>query len=262
MTRKVWIKNDRGMKIAALIGSPKKGKAPYPTVVICHGFKGYKEQQHLKSLAGELEKNGFMTVRFDFTNEVGESDGNIENIKLSNELKDLRSVIDYISKQKNVDPSRIGIAGHSLGGKLVLDYAPSDKRVKAIVDMAGVVLRGGEGTRLQRNIKEQQAKIKEKGFFTVTSKSKHKIYKIKIGFYLDLVKFNTLLSITKIKVPTLIVHGSEDESVPVKQSQIAFQNIKAPKKMVIIKGAPHTWKKPADYRRVNPIILDWFAKYL
>jgi len=77
-----------------------------------------------------------------------------------------------------------------------------------------------------------------------------------------LLKRNTLSQVAKIKVPTLVVHGSDDISVPVKHSKMVFKELKSAKKLAIIKGAPHTWKKPVDYQRVNPIVLDWFKKYL
>jgi hypothetical protein len=46
---------------------------------------------------------------------------------------DLQRIIDYLETRPDVDPARIGIIGHSLGGKMTLFAAAFDKRLKAAV---------------------------------------------------------------------------------------------------------------------------------
>jgi hypothetical protein len=46
---------------------------------------------------------------------------------------DLQRVVDYIASRPDVDASRIGIIGHSLGGKMALYGAAFEPRIKAIV---------------------------------------------------------------------------------------------------------------------------------
>ena len=181
MEKRVSLKNNLGKRIVGILNVPK-GKPPFSAVVICHGLKGYKEQRHLKTLACELEKNKILALRFDFTNEVGQSAGNIENLSFSQELKDLKSVIDYLTRQKIVDHKRIGLAGHSLGGQIILTYAPSDGRVKALADLAGVTFRDGT-TNTEKTIREQMPLAKETGYFFVYSGSKRKKFKIKCQPY-------------------------------------------------------------------------------
>lgn len=261
MKKRVIFRNKRNQKIFGILNIPK-GKPPFPAVIICHGFKGYKEQLHLKTLAELLAKNGILTFRFDFGNGVGESYGKLEDIKFSQYLADLRSAINYISKQKFVDQKRIGLTGHSLGGQLILTYTPTDRRIKALADLAGVAYRGDGNTSLERNIVKQLPQVKKSGYFFISSKRTGKKYKIKIGYYYDLFKYNTPAQIKKIKVPTLIIHGSKDESVPISHSRLALRLLKSPKKMVIIRNAPHTWKQPKYYQQINPIVVNWFKKYL
>lgn len=160
MIKKVSFKNKQGQKIVGILNIPK-GKPPFPAVIICHGFKGYKEQQHLKTLATSLAAKGILAFRFDFGNGVGESYGKLENISFSQYLKDLKTAIDYLLKQKIVDRRRIGLAGHSLSGQLILHYAPTDKRIKALVDLAGVAFRGAGRTSIEKNIKLQLAEAKK-----------------------------------------------------------------------------------------------------
>lgn len=266
MTRKVTFKNNKGQKIVGLLNIPK-GQPPYPAVVICHGFKGYKEQLHLQTLATKLAQNGIVALRFDFTNEVGGSFGKLEDITFSQGLKDLKSTIDYVAKQKFVDKKRIGLTGHSLGGQQILHYTPTDKRVKALVDLAGVIYRGDGGTNMERAVKKQLNQAKKTGYYYIISKRTKKTYKIKLNFYYDVLKHDTPAQVKKIKVPTLIIHGSKDETVALKNSRGAYKLLKQTKKLVIIPGAPHTWRGNDDpkgkfQKIINPIVVEWFKKYL
>ena len=47
-------------------------------------------------------------------------------------------------------------------------------------------------------------------------------------------------AVKKIIAPVLVIHGSKDTSVPLKQSQDLIDCLKVKKKLYIIDGAPHT----------------------
>jgi len=266
MQKKVSFKNNAGKQLIGVLNIPL-GKPPFPAVIICHGFKGYKEQMHLKTLAAELAKKGIISFRFDFGNGVGESYGKLEDITFTQYLQDLKSAVNYLSKRNFVNQKRIGLAGHSLGGQLILHYAPTDKRIKVLADLAGVVFRGAGKTNLEENLKVQLAEAKRSGYFFITSKRTGKKYKIKLGYYFELLKHNTPAQIKKIKVPVLIIHGSKDETVSLDHPRLAYKLLRQPKKLMIIKGAPHTWRGEDDpgnkfQKKINPIVVEWFKKYL
>lgn len=261
MKKKVVLQNLKKQKIVGILNIPKI-KPPYPAVIICHGFKGYKEQMHLQSLASQLAQNGILAFRFDFGNGLGESYGQLEDISFGQYLDDLKTVVNYLAKQKFVDKKRIGLAGHSLGGQLILHYAPIDKRIKVLADLAGVIYHGLGDTGIEKILKKQSINIEKDSHFFVFSKSKKKKFKVKINFYFELVNCNTAKKIKQIKVPTLIIHGSRDESVPLSHSRLVYRLVKGQKKMTIIPGAPHTWRQPKYYKKINPIVVDWFKKYL
>ncbi len=256
MGQKLFFKNSKNQKIAAIIDKPK-GSGPFPAVILCHGFKGYKEQMHLLSLARVLAKNGIIAFRFDFGNGVGKSYGKMEDINFKQYLDDLKAAVDYVCKLKIVDKKRIGLAGHSLGGQLVMHYAPNDKRIKVLADLAGVINRKADFSRIWRY---QQAK--KLGYYLVRSRSKRRSFKIRVKYLEDLMKHDTPSQIKKIKIPTLIVHGKIDESVPIKHSRFAYKLLSGPKKLALIPGVVHTWRKPRDYKIINPLVVDWFKKYL
>ena len=47
-------------------------------------------------------------------------------------LGDVGAAFDFLAKQKNVDPSEMGIVGASYGSSLAIIYAADDPRVKAV----------------------------------------------------------------------------------------------------------------------------------
>ena len=86
--------------------------------------------------------------------------------------------------------------------------------------------------------------------------------KIKFEYLKDLLSYDTVGKVKKNQMPTLIIHGTNDDSVPLSHSRLAYKLLKGPKKLAIIDKAPHTWKQPKYYKQINPIIVDWFKKYL
>lgn len=267
MTKKISLKNKQGERIVALWDVPSGIKPPFPAIILCHGFKGYKEQLHLRTLAQALVSRGFVVLRPDFTDGVGESDGLLEDVRFSKELTDLGSVVDYLVKQKNIDPKRIGLSGHSLGGQLIFHYAPSDRRIKALAGLAGSYVRGRGMTSLEKNALSQASEAKKSGYFHIESKRTRKKHQIKIGFYYDLLRHDTLKEAKKITIPVLLLHGTADNSVRIESSKKIYQAVKGPKQLVLIKGAPHTWRGKADpggkfQKMINPVVVDWFSKNL
>ncbi|MDO8510829.1 MAG: alpha/beta fold hydrolase, partial [Nanoarchaeota archaeon] len=115
------------------------GEGPFPTVILIHGFGGGTHEPKNKFMCKTLAENGFAAFMFDFYNQPnGLSEFPIEETSVSLQLKILRAGTDFVAKQSFVDPTRIGLAGHSLGGMTVLLYTPTDTRVKALVVQSGV----------------------------------------------------------------------------------------------------------------------------
>ncbi len=88
------------------------GEGPKPTVLILHGFPG--NEQNL-DVAQALRRIGFSTVSFHYSGSWG-SDG---AYRFSSCLEDAETVLDYLldhSEELQVDPDRLFLFGHSLGG--------------------------------------------------------------------------------------------------------------------------------------------------
>lgn len=102
----------------------------YPVIVMCHGFAGVKELL-LPNFANNFSNEGFFVFTFDYRG-FGESEGNRGVIIPSEQVRDIRSAITYISSLKEVDSSKISLWGTSLGGANALVATALDERVKSL----------------------------------------------------------------------------------------------------------------------------------
>ncbi|MHA2393397.1 MAG: alpha/beta hydrolase, partial [Promethearchaeota archaeon] len=114
-----------------------------PLIIYCHGI-GAKRDYDLR-IPIEFTKRGFYVVALDYQGH-GESGGNINNINLitgipalaqdCSKLLDKLETLEFFS---DVDPTQIGLIGHSLGGMVALMNQALDPRFKVTVGLAPLV---------------------------------------------------------------------------------------------------------------------------
>ena len=83
-------------------------------------------------LATSLADAGFMAVRYDKRG-TGQSGGRSESAAYDDYASDIRDVITYLSKRKDVDPKKIAVLGFGEGGWIALTLAGREPRVAALV---------------------------------------------------------------------------------------------------------------------------------
>lgn len=131
MRRDIEFKAD-GITLRGWLYRPAKGKAPFPTVVLAHGFSGVKEMT-LDQYAEVFAKGGLAVLVYD-NRCLGESDGKPRSdIDPVMQMRDYRSAITFAQMQKECDAARIGVWGTSYTGGTVCAVAALDRRVKAVV---------------------------------------------------------------------------------------------------------------------------------
>ncbi|MDO8658253.1 MAG: alpha/beta fold hydrolase [Candidatus Levybacteria bacterium] len=133
-----------GLKIYALltvptVDPPKKG---WPVIIFNHGYippNQYVTTERYIAYTDAFSRNGYIVFRSDYRGH-GNSEGNAAGGYGSNAyVIDILNAVSSIKKYKNVDPDRIGMWGHSMGGHITLRAMVSSKDVKAGVIWAGVV---------------------------------------------------------------------------------------------------------------------------
>ncbi|MCB0478161.1 MAG: alpha/beta fold hydrolase [Crocinitomicaceae bacterium] len=143
----VSFKNKKGkFELHGTLTIPK-GDGPFPAVVLASGTgQQDRNEEMIKHkpfhvLAHHLTSNGVMVLRFD-DRFFGESQPKFFNSTMEDFASDVSSAIDFLSKQKKVDKDKLGVVGHSEGGIHGPIAASQNKKIKFIVSMAGVGVRG------------------------------------------------------------------------------------------------------------------------
>jgi len=88
-------------------------------------------------LAYFLVANGFKVLRFDHTNHVGESDGEMARFTLPGATKDILDVLEYADK--HFEPEEIVLISNSLSARCAYRAAALDSRISRVVCVVGVV---------------------------------------------------------------------------------------------------------------------------
>jgi hypothetical protein len=105
-------------------------------IVMCGPFSSVKEQT-LPHYAERFQAVGYSVMTFDSRN-FGESEGEPRWHYDPNEIiEDYTSAVSYLLTRADVDPERIVLVGVCMGGGFAVSTAARDKRVKAVVSVAG-----------------------------------------------------------------------------------------------------------------------------
>ena len=114
-----------GRTLASTVFTPSTA-GPHPLVVISPGFQMARAQY--TSYARHLATWGFVAVLTDYA----ESGFFLDHNRLA---ADVPKVIDWALAQSTlaIDPAKIAVAGHSLGGKISVYAASLDARIEAAV---------------------------------------------------------------------------------------------------------------------------------
>lgn len=253
MEEKVFIKNNRGLKLAAVVHRPE-GKGKFPAVILLHGFLGDKDLASFESMARQLCANNIVAIRFDASG-FNESEGTVENdYRLTNYKADLGSVYKYLKLQSFVDSRRVGLCGQSMGGLLAVVFASQHPEIKAI----GVI-----SSPVKMNVLKIP-KIKGEKFFDRES-FKFGTVKIPYEFVDDAEQYDAVKSVPKVKGKLLFVWGTDDKVVPWQETKKIFEAGHEPKEFFEVASMGHKYYRegpPEIMGIVDEKVVEFFKKSL
>src|SRR5262245_41803301 len=195
---------------------------PRPAVVVCHGFKGFKDWGFFPWLGERLADAGFVAVRFNFSGSGIGSDP-LEFTELdrfaadtvSQQVDDLGTVLDALSAGRlapgGATSGPIAVLGHSRGGGVAILRAREDARIDAVVTWAGVAT-------FQRWSQDERCAWRAQGRAEFPNTRTGQIMRVDATFLDDLERnagrLDVLRAAAELEVPLLVVHGGSDTSVP------------------------------------------------
>lgn len=126
------------LKLAGHVYRPPKATAATrtPGVVLCGPISSVKEQT-VPHYAQRLADAGYTALTFD-SRSFGESEGQPRSHYDPNEvIADYASAVSYLTTREDVDAARVGLVGICMGGGYAVSVGARDKRLKAVVAVAG-----------------------------------------------------------------------------------------------------------------------------
>ena len=193
-------------------------------VVIGHGVTGNKDRPLIVALANALAAKGIHALRFSFSGN-GASEGKFTDSCISKEIEDLGCVLDALVGFE------ITYAGHSMGGAVGVLRTGNDQRIKKLISLAGMV-----------HTKE----FAEREFGTETPDQgvmwENEECPLSSIYMKDMAAIETVMNqASKVQVPWLMIHGTEDDVVPLKDSLDILPFANNPVELSKIEGADHVF---------------------
>ena len=146
----VTIKNDKaGLTLSGTLTLPKQGGSNYPAVILITGSGAQNRDEELLDhkpflvLADYLTRQGIAVLRYDDRG-TGKSTGKFANATTQDFATDAEAAFKYLKTRKEVNPKKIGLAGHSEGGIVAPIVAVNNPDVDFIVLLAGTAIPGDE----------------------------------------------------------------------------------------------------------------------
>ncbi len=263
--------------IRGSIDLPPEAAWPAPVVVFCHGFKGFKDWGPWPWFASQLASHGFVVNRFNFSlNGVGPAlDRHDEPEKFSRntygaEMDDLASVLNHVeawsAPREALGPAR-GVIGHSRGGLVALLAGGDLPSIDAIATL-------GSPGKSRRHTDEQVRHWREHGSIDIPNVRTGQVLQLDVSviddYFAQEARYDVARQVRRRDIPTLIIHGDADESVPVEEATwIDEAIVHLDKERVILPGAGHTFgaghpfeKPTASLEDVLRRTSDWMQRTL
>jgi uncharacterized protein len=273
----VTLTNRRGLPFAIDIRRPV-GAGARPIVIVCHGFKGFKDFAFFPYTSRKLCEQGFAVVTMNFSgNGIGDDplsftalDKFAQNT-ISQELDDIEAVLDGIASGVLLgtqgDVRRIGIMGHSRGGCTAIVKAAPDPRLKCLVTWASPAALGRYSDELLRQWKEDGR------YNFVNARTKQDMF-VNYAYLEDIQanceRYSLDLAVSQLTIPYMTVHGTEDESVSVEAAHWLYSYAKTGQaELALVEGGTHTFRTKHPFDGSTPALdqaidrtVAWFRRWL
>ncbi len=235
---------------------PRDG--PLPTVIV-HP-EGGKTTEEMKGVIRDLAQHGYLAVAVDYLRLL---DGAYRrNTFAWREQRDATAALEAIRAYPRVDRSRIAALGFSQGGIFSLLMAAHSPEIKTVVAYYPVSdFRAWFDTERPSWGFRMAFKIIEKHFRSESGA------KTDAEFEDMLRRASPINYVESIRVPVLLIHGADDTSAPVQESErlaTALREQGREVKLLVIPGAGHifNFKQPDQARQAWITTLDWLQHHL
>jgi dipeptidyl aminopeptidase/acylaminoacyl peptidase len=217
------------------------------SLLFAHGHLGNKGQ--LLTEAEWFYSMGYGLLFFNMRGH-GDSEGQFTTISLL-ETQDVQAAYQFLQQIPEVNPERIGIYGHSMGGATSIRAMPR-------LEGARVLILDAPFADLQDTIRGDIAYYHLPPLFFP-------------DLILDIANFRTGLNyrdarpidvISQIEEAIFLMHGTNDNTVPTYHAYWLYENIQSAKFLYIAEGASHTQVFESNPEAFKTALLPFLEQYL
>lgn len=257
---------------------PEGSDATRPVIIVCHGFKAFKDWGPFPAIGRYFAEAGFVSIVFNFShNGIGKDFRKFSEQKkfsinsFSVELEDLEAILSAIASDKldcpTINRSLIGIVGHSRGGGIAIIKAREDARIKAVAGWSAVAY-------FDRYTNGQRKRWREKGYVELPSSNPLSIFRLSTALLDDLEqnkgRLNIARAVEQLHKPLLLIHGAADLPVPIAEVKKLYDiSDKTMTEFISLEGVGHMYGARHPYKKESPTMThvleltsSWFHKHL
>ncbi|MGB3535761.1 MAG: alpha/beta fold hydrolase [Microcoleaceae cyanobacterium] len=161
--------------------------------------------------AQQFHQMGLSVLLIDYRG-FGQSTPRIPSEKVV--YQDAEAAWNYLVNQKEINPEKIFIFGHSLGGAIAINLATKYPQIAGLIVESSFTSMG--------DMADYQGKY---GMFPI--------------HWLLQQRFASIEKVNQLKMPILFTHGTADTVVPVEMSEALYAAATEPKQLLIVEEADH-----------------------
>lgn len=219
------------------------------TLIFLHGLGGNRGE--LLDEAVMLADHGYGALLLDMRNH-GQSQGTVTTLGYA-EVEDVRGAVTYLLARPEVNPQRIGLVGHSMGGAVAIRAAARIPEIRAVVAQSAF-------SSLEENINQ--------GVRVLTGLPPFPFAPLVIWFGereagLRIRQVRPVDDVPQIGPRAiLLIHGEQDATVDVSNSQRLYEVAREPKELYLVPDAGHGGLLAADPAEFERRVVGFFDVYV
>jgi dipeptidyl aminopeptidase/acylaminoacyl peptidase len=220
-------------------------------VVVVHGGPASAVRSAWSSQALLLASQGYYVLMPNPRGSFGQGEAfaraNVKDLG-HGDLRDILHGVDAAARSAPVDARRVGLMGHSYGGYMTMWAVTQTGRFKAAVASAGIA--NWQSYYGQNGIDQWMLPYFGKSVYQDPA-----VY----------ARSSPINFITRVKTPTLVLHGDRDAEVPLPQGQEfwhALKTLGVETQFVVYPDEGHRLRKPEHIRDRIERIVGWFDAHL
>jgi dienelactone hydrolase len=198
--------------------------ARQPTVLIMHGFKGFKDYAFLPPMAERLARAGFTAVSISVSGSGVDEHGDFAfperfaRNSYTREMGDIEMVIRALMAGElgTAPPTSLGIIGHSRGGGVALCVARETPAITAVVTWAPIAT-------IRRYSDAAVEMWRKLGRIEIENTRTHQMLPMDYEIVEDALahadRFDIRAAAARLDRPWLLAHALNDETVPVVEAR-------------------------------------------